>query len=290
MFINTIQDELRSLNGFLFRFRRKKKKNNQNEKTMKKNIAEILKYCPEGLPLWSPAYGKVRLEGAFTPECTEGAIALIATHGRFMTNEEGMLCSDGECILFPSKEQRDWDKFWPYEDGDVLYIKTKRHEYVFIYRDKVEEDHVCRYVNLSNWEDLLQDSDGYVCCKSETETIRYATEEETEALYRAIEKEGKIWDPVKKELGNIEIVAAEEKAEKFDINTLKPFDRVLVRDNGTQEWVIGLWAAYMPDHERWKYQCIGCCYDQCVPYKGNEHLFLTKDMPDEYYITWEEEK
>lgn len=247
---------------------------------MKKNIAEILKYCREGLPLWSPAYGNVRLE-----ECTDSSIIVRTTHGKFMTNEEGMLCSDGECVLFPSKEQRDWDKFWPYEDGDVLYIETKRNEYVFIYRDKGEEDRVCRYVNLSNREDLLIDSDGYVCSRSELDTIRYATEKEIDALHRAIEKEGKIWDPVKKELENIEIVAAEEKVEKFDINTLKPFDRVLVRDNDYNRWTGDFFL-----RKNGTYACIRCFWDQCIPYEGNEKLLLTTEKPDEYYITWEEEK
>lgn len=252
---------------------------------MKKNIAEILKYCPQGLPLWTPTYGNACLE-----ECTDNRIIVRTNHGNFMTNAEGMLCSDGECILFPSKEQRDWDKFWPYKDGDVLYAKTKRNEYVFIYREKEKEDEVCRYVNLSHWEDLLQDPDGYVCNKSETETIRYATEKEIDALHRAIEKEGRIWDPVKKELKNIEIVAGEEKAEKFDINTLKPFDRVLARDGNEALWVIELWMAYTPQYKKWKYQCLGSTYDQCIPYEGNEHLIVKADMPDEYYITWEEEK
>ena len=37
-----------------------------------------------------------------------------------------------------------------------------------------------------------KEGDGYVCNKSEAETIRYATEEEIDALHRAIEKEGKM--------------------------------------------------------------------------------------------------
>lgn len=251
----------------------------------KKNIAEILKYCREGLPLWSPAYGNVRLE-----ECTDSRIIVKTNYGTFMTNAEGMLCSDGECLLFPSKEQRDWDKFWPYKDGDVLYVQDGQYEHVFIYREQEDEKKVGRYVNLLSWGKLFLEPNDSVCLVSEIETIRYATEEEIDALHTAIEKQGRIWNPVKKELENIEIVAAEEKAEKFDINTLKPFDRVLVRDDSTQEWTIGLWMTYMPNAEEWKYRCLIYGYDQCIPYEGNEHLLLTEDMPDEYYITWEEEK
>lgn len=251
---------------------------------MKKTIAEILKYCPEGLPLWTSTYGNACLE-----ECTDNKIILRTNHGTFMTNTEGMLCSDGECILFPSKEQRDWDKFWPYEDGDMLYVKIKgkEREYVFIYMDKEEEDHVCRYVNLTDWGDLLLDHDGYVCHKPEIETIRYATEEEIDALHRAIEKKGRIWNPVKKELENIEIVAAEEKKEKFDINTLKPFDRVLVRDNDGQRWTGDLFLYKTVSSS---YEGVHCLWNQCIPYEGNETLLGTTKQPDEYYITWEEEK
>lgn len=250
---------------------------------MKKTIAEILKDCPGGLPLWSPAYGNVELKKA-----TDTGVIIRTKCGYFQLNVDGKIYAEGECMLFPSEGQRDWDKFWPYEDGDVLYIKTNRNEYVFIYRDKAKEDCVSRYVNLKNWEKLFQDADGYIYSKSGIETTRYATEEEIAALHRAIEKEGKIWDPVKKELVNIEIVAGEEKAEKFDINTLKPFDRVLVRGDSTMKWVIDLWMAYTPEYEHRKCQCFGSSYGQCIPYEGNEHLLMTEDTPDEYYITWEE--
>lgn len=252
---------------------------------MKKNIAEILKYCRPGLPLWSSTYGNACLE-----ECTDNKIIVRTSHGTFMTNAEGMLCSDGECMLFPSKEQRDWDKFWPYEDGDVLYVKDKEREHVFIYRKQEDEEKVGRYVNMVNWEHFCQRPNNYVCRVSEIKTIRYASENEIAALYTAIEKQGRIWNPVKKELEDIEIVAAEEKAEKFDINTLKPFDRVLVRDDNTLKWTIEHWMAYAPSHTQWKCLCLGSHYAQCIPYEGNEHLLLTAEMPDEYYITWEEEK
>ena len=172
---------------------------------MKKNIAEILKDQREDLPLWSPAYGNVELKKA-----TDTGVIIRTKCGYFQLDVDGKIYAEGECMLFPSKEQRDWDKFWPYEDGDVLYAKTKSNEFLFIYRDKGKE--VCRYVNLRNRERLLQAPDGYVCTRTEAETIRYATEEETDALHRAIEKEGKRWDPAKKKLVNIEIVAGEEKA------------------------------------------------------------------------------
>ena len=250
---------------------------------MKKNIAEILKYCHKGLPLWTLTYGDACLE-----ECTDNRIIVRTNHGTFMTNTEGQLCSEGECLLFPSKEQRDWDKFWPYEDGDVLYVKTQKSELVFIYQKKEDEENVYRYVNLVNGETLFLKPDKYACNKSDIETIRYATEKEIDALHRAIEKMGKIWNPVKKKLDKNWIVAAEEKAEKFDVTTLKPFDRVLVRDYDGQKWTGDLFLCKADAPQ--SCEGIHSIWNQCIPYEGNERLLSTTEQPDEYYITWEEEK
>ena len=70
---------------------------------------------------------------------------------------------------------------------------------------------------------------------------------------------------------------------KFDITTLKVFDKVLVRDSNE-----GMWSASIFSHT-WenKYICIGIWYNQCIPYEGNEHLLGTANDCDEYYKTWE---
>ena len=68
--------------------------------------------------------------------------------------------------------------------------------------------------------------------------------------------------------------------DKFDITTLKPFDKVLVRDDDSDEWCLALYAYYrvktgfhrMVGGARWK---------QCIPYEGNEHLLGTTDKPSE---------
>lgn len=74
---------------------------------------------------------------------------------------------------------------------------------------------------------------------------------------------------------------------KFDITTLKPFDKVLVRDNYKQEWVISLFS-HCNGLEIYKYSCInGSGYSQCIPYEGNEHLLGKTDDCEDYYKTWE---
>ena len=73
---------------------------------------------------------------------------------------------------------------------------------------------------------------------------------------------------------------------KFDMSTLKPFDKVLVRDNNEQLWVIDLFG-FHDDRMVYKFMCVGHNVNQCIPYEGNEHLLGTTDDCDEFYKNWE---
>lgn len=77
------------------------------------NIAEILKKCPKGMKLYSPVYGEVKLEDVrngqnFSIYCiTEnGGLDAFTSDGRIYSEYP-----HAECVLFPSKDQRDWNKF-----------------------------------------------------------------------------------------------------------------------------------------------------------------------------------
>ena len=78
------------------------------------NLEEILKDCPKGTKLYSTILGEVKLykvkDNNTYPigiEDKEGAQSWLTSNGKFMER------FDGECTLFPSKEQRDWSKFKP---------------------------------------------------------------------------------------------------------------------------------------------------------------------------------
>ena len=75
---------------------------------------------------------------------------------------------------------------------------------------------------------------------------------------------------------------------KFDINTLKPFDKVLVRDTKDQVWVADLFS-HMVKRPLGGYTiaCVGHYPNQCIPYKDNEHLLGTNNKPDNFYKIWE---
>lgn len=78
------------------------------------NLVEILKDAPEGTKLWSPVYGDVRFL------YVDPDFKLSDHPDRPIVCEEDYFTKDGkiyanyhntECILFPSKENRDWSTF-----------------------------------------------------------------------------------------------------------------------------------------------------------------------------------
>lgn len=91
------------------------------------NIAELLKDCPKGTKLYSTVFGEVELK-----EVKDNGRSVCIFVTNFYGQEEMFYpdgkynthYSDSECTLFPSKEQRDWSKFCPFKDGDVLSGKN----------------------------------------------------------------------------------------------------------------------------------------------------------------------
>ena len=73
---------------------------------------------------------------------------------------------------------------------------------------------------------------------------------------------------------------------KFDITTLKPFDKVLVRQDVYGKWGINFFGFYNYD-EGYYYTTGNWMYKQCIPYEGNQHLLDTNNDCDEYFKNWE---
>ena len=162
---------------------------------MNKNIdlTKILKDCPTGTKLYSTIYGKVefvRIDANNTHPVrfttTNGGANCVASDGRHISE------FDGECTLFPSKEQRDWSKF-------------------------------------------------------------------TAPWY---------------------------KKEKFDPKTLKPFDRVIVR-NHNGEWECAFFSHIKDYGSGYQYDCCYMIYRYCIPYNDDtKHLVGTTEEAPEYYRYW----
>lgn len=99
----------------------------------KLNIAEILKNKPRGTKLYSMIHGKCSSE-AVTDEifkinfCTSKFG--LTQSGECTLIKFGNMYDGGECIIFPSKEMRDWSKF-QWEKGDVLISNDGGTEVIF---------------------------------------------------------------------------------------------------------------------------------------------------------------
>ena len=74
---------------------------------------------------------------------------------------------------------------------------------------------------------------------------------------------------------------------KFDISTLKAYDKVLVRDTNVQVWNADLFSHVLDKPlGGYTFACVGHYSYQCIPYEGNEHLLGTNNDCDEYYKNW----
>lgn len=313
------------------------------------NVAKILKDKPKGTKLYSSACGKCELKEA---DDKSFKVSFYSSKFGFMNGGEGTfdkngnLYDDGECVVFPSKEMRNWYKF-DWKKGDVLvgvgqrvifekfidenYTKFQGKYSLSTYEDRTLVSDRSYYTsnfskindsgNVENYfEDLEEKLDGKlnrqtlevektqpefkdgdivalvvrkcthiaifqsrqeayigfhaVLCQNDELLLeepfredvgdielRLATDSEKQQLFAALEKEGKRWDAEKKQ-----IVDLKPKIE------LKPFDKVLVRNDKEDQWSANIFSYQVRD----MYHCLGECYWRyCIPYEGNEHLLGT---------------
>lgn len=74
---------------------------------------------------------------------------------------------------------------------------------------------------------------------------------------------------------------------KFNISTLEPFDKVLVRDSNKNHWTTAFYSHYEDYEEIRLYIASSIPWNQCVPYnEETKHLVGTAKMPDSKYINW----
>ena len=89
---------------------------NLNVTIMNENIdlTKILKDCPKGTKFYSTIYGDVEFdhikESSIYPivlRTNNDFYPIVTTNGKYLIEYD----NEAECILFPSKDQRDWSKF-----------------------------------------------------------------------------------------------------------------------------------------------------------------------------------
>lgn len=143
------------------------------------NIVEILKDKPQGTKLYSSACGKCKLEKV---DDKSFKISFYNSKFGFMNGGEGYLdkngklYDDGECIIFPSKEMRDWSKF-AWKKGDVLVSNDGGTEVIFDkwYDDTYTNFYSKHYLNSED-ENNIKYNEAFLCT-----TERYSLEDKDTA-------------------------------------------------------------------------------------------------------------
>lgn len=153
--------------------------------------------------------------------------------------------------------------------GDILFVKYNNRNIIFILSN-INGKFYNHRVRLDSNKVIINYSDSQFQNEG-IEFIRYATEEEKEQLFSALEKKGKAWDAKKKMI-----------VDKYEF---KPMDLCLMKYIGqynNRGWELCQYA--YTEHrvssigeQRDFYHAVGGeIYAECIPYKGNEHLLGTK--------------
>ena len=224
------------------------------------NIAEILKDCPKGTKLYSPLFGNVTLAEVDTsivfPITVTGSLnsyCCFTKTGLYYTR------ANAECLLFPSSEMRDWTKF--FKRGDVVIKNGGGMAAIF---DGWANDNYTEFNTTVNLYCDNNTGEEEVCT---TLLFRKATEEERNQFIEKVEL-------ILKGKYNPDTLQVEPVKSTCPF---KPFDKVLVRDDGTQEWCANYFSHYRAYDKDYPYACIDSYYRYCIPYECNEYLLGTTD-------------
>lgn len=161
--------------------------NNKNIQTMEQkdiDIYEILKDEEYGTELYTPKCGRVWFSGMANDKDSAKAIWTEDGAGReHFFDKNGKIYKEGEILLFPSKEMRDWSKF--FKKGDVL---VHRDDDIHVIFEGFKDN---RYTMFKSkhylWKECFED---YSKEQSEmvTFTFRKVSDDEAKTYINTIEK------------------------------------------------------------------------------------------------------
>lgn len=161
--------------------------NNKNIQTMEQkdiDIYEILKDVEYGTELYTSKCGRVWFSGMANDKDSAKAIWTEDEAGReHFFDKNGKIDKEGEPLLFPSKEMRDWSKF--FKKGDVL---VHRDDDIHVIFEGFKDN---RYTMFKSkhylWKECFED---YSKEQSEmvTFTFRKVSDDEAKTYINTIEK------------------------------------------------------------------------------------------------------
>lgn len=230
------------------------------------DIAEILRDMPKGTKLYSPIFGKVTLEccddsdGRYPIKTTvsDTSSESFTPQGTYFESFEG-----AEITLFPSRNMRDWTKF--FKRGDV--VRNPHNGMMVVFDGWVNDDYTEFNTTLNYYDDHTFGEEE-VCA---TDCFVKTTDKQRVEFIEAAEKHyGGKYTPETLQVEPVKVV--EPKC------SFKPFDKVLVRDNEDEVWKADYFSHYEEGDKIAPYVCVGSYYRFCIPYEGGEYLLGT-DAP-----------
>lgn len=212
------------------------------------NLIKAVKKLPKGTILYSPIYGDVRLEGI-----DNNCIIVNANTTVYFTNE-GKCSPQGECMLFPSKNNKDWNTLINiYNGGNIIIFNYEDTTYYGVYKGG-DNDELKTYCSIDKLQNYIFHERVY---RNVTRS-RLANSTEIEDFFKKLKCNRFIWDSQNKILKTI----------------FKPFDKVLVRNSTTTLWRASMFSHYDSTSTS-PYVCVSGGFRQCIPYEGNEYLIGT---------------
>ena len=147
-----------------------------------------------------------------------------------------------------------------FKDGDIVVAEEDNYYDKVIFIATIKDDIVSKALINARYEDYGVYYNEYRF--GHNRSLRLATDSEKQQLFEALAKENKAWDAEKKQIVDL----------KPNIDELKPFDKVLVRDSKSSKWRANLFSHKNVNEP---YYCVYASWNYCIPYEGNEHLLGT---------------
>lgn len=222
------------------------------------NIAEILKHKPKGTKLYTPICGGVTLNqliydlGKYTIKVEDSA-----SQDEIFYEDGAVHLNRRECLLFPSKQMRDWSKF-AWQAGSFLMGKDKKS--IVMFCDWASDDYTkfkgVKFSMPREKTKTVYDTCDYEDFDMEHYSLEGYTNPATGAF--GFEAVPKVSTPSMESKESIPSTQSTYEP--------KPYDRVLVQING-------IWYADILSHVEHSdelpynpYCCIGGWYDKILPY------------------------
>ena len=158
---------------------------------MGKNIADILRHAPRGLQLYSTVCGDCTFQRVVGDTDTIVCYRLPDEGQAIEFYSDGRICNakNAECVLFPGKDNRDWDKWQktliPLSKGGIVLCR-EFHPVLQVKHYRIMDENTC--IDEFGNTFLLN-----VMSEEKLKTMEYASEASRRWMYTCLEQNGFIF-------------------------------------------------------------------------------------------------